>query len=186
MQFSTARPDVVRAINQRWLLTFWNRHRGDHAVPRWQVIEAENISRMADSLSFLDVIRGEPELRFRLRFHGATIGIIYGATDCTGKFLHASKPEPERRDALAPYKHAVENGRPVYVVHDVTDRAGRVVHSERLLLPFSRDGETADRILASFEFISPDGAFESRGLMQTLQTPPTLKLMAAIEPLAAA
>src|SRR6185503_9181631 len=62
MQFSTARPDVVRAINQRWLLTFWNRHRGDHAVPRWQVIEAENISRMADSLSFLDVIRGEPEL----------------------------------------------------------------------------------------------------------------------------
>ena len=64
MQFSAARPDVVRAINQRWLLTFWNRHRGDLAVPKWQVIEAENLSRMADTLSFLDVIRGEPDLRF--------------------------------------------------------------------------------------------------------------------------
>jgi len=186
MQFSTARPDVVRAINQRWLLTFWNRHRGAHAVPQWQEIEAENLSRMADSLSFLDVIRDEGELRFQIRFHGATIGLIYGATNCIGKFLHASQPETARREALAPYRHVVENRRPVYVVHDVTDRAGRVVHSERLLLPFSPDGQTVDRILASFEFVSPDGAFESRGLMQSLQAPPALKLLAAIDPHATA
>jgi hypothetical protein len=79
----------------------------------------------------------------------------------------------------------VQTRQPVYIVHDVADRAGRVVHSERLLLPFAHDGETVDRILASFEFVSPDGAFDSHHLMQTLKAAPTLRLLATIEPRAA-
>ena len=185
MRFLAARPDVVRAINQRWLLMFWNRHRNGQAVPPWQAVEAEDLSRMADSLSFLDVFYDGTGLRFQIRFHGATIGLIYGAPDCTGKILHNSMPEPRRSEALAPYRHAVESGRPVYIVHDVADRGGRLVHYERLLLPFSHDGNAVDRILVAFEFISPDGAFDNRGLMQAQRTPPTLRIMATIEPLAA-
>ena len=182
MQFAVAQPDIVRAINQRWLLMFWHRHLAGQPVPRWQAVEAENLTRMADNLSFLDVIGGDSAPRFQIRFHGETIGKIYGSPDCRGKFLHDSKPEPARSEALAPYRRAVETRQPVYIVHDVADRAGRVVHSERLLLPFAHDGETVDRILASFEFVSPDGAFDSQNLMQTLKTAPTLRLLATIEP----
>jgi hypothetical protein len=186
MQFSAARPDIVRAINQRWLLKFWQRHLGAHRVPQWQAVEAEDLMRMADNLSFLDVIGGDGSLRFQIRFHGATIGRVYGSPDCRGVFLHESKPEPARSQALAPYRQTVASGRPVYTAHDVTDRSGRLVHHERLLLPFARDGETVDRILASFEFVCAEGAFDGQGLMDMQTAPPALRLSATIEPQAMA
>ena len=182
MHFSVARPDIVRAINQRWLLNFWKRHLGAHRVPQWHAIEAEDLSRVADSLSFLDVISGNGPLRFQIRFHGALIGRIYGSPDCRGRFLYESRAAPERAHKLAPYRQAAQSGWPVYTIYDVTDRKGRLVHHERLLLPFSRDGKTVDRILASLEFISPDGAFDGYDLMAASAEPPVLRLSATIEP----
>ena len=186
MQFSVARPDVIRAINQRWLLKFWERHLGPRRVPSWQAVEAEDLSNLSGNLSFLDVVDGENGPRFQIRFHGEVIGQVYGSPDCRGSFLHESKPEPARAQALAPYRQVAATGRPVYLIHDITDRQGRLVHCERLLLPFSRDGERVDRILASFEFISPDGAFDNRDLMATPAAPPALRLSAQIEPRALA
>lgn len=182
MQFTVARPDVIRAINQRWLLKFWQQHLGLHRVPRWQAIEAEDLSHVSGNLSFLDVIAGEDGPRFQIRFHGEVIGRVYGSADCRGVFLHENKPEPAREQALAPYRRAVATGRPVYLIHDITDRQGRLVHCERLLLPFAHDGESVDRILASFEFICPDGAFDNHDLMGAQEAPPALRLSAQIEP----
>jgi hypothetical protein len=181
MQFSVARPDVIRAINQRWLLKFWQRQLGRHRVPRWQAAEAEDLSHLSDNLSFLDVIGGEHGLRFQIRFHGAVIGQVFGSPDCRGLFLHEGRPEPARAQALAPYRQAVTTGGPVYLIHDLVDAQGRLVHCERLLLPFSRDGESVDRILASFEFICPDGAFDSRDIMAPSAAVPALRLSATIE-----
>jgi len=186
MQFSAARPDVVRAISQRWLLNFWQQHLSAHRVPCWQTVEAEDLSRLSSNLSFLDVIGGHGGLRFQIRFHGEMIGRIYGSPDCRGVFLHESKPEPARAQALAPYRQAVASGRPVYSIHDVADRQGRLVHNERLLLPFSHDGKNVDRILAAFEFVSPDGGFDNWDLMGTQSAPPALRLSATIEPQAMA
>lgn len=101
MQFSNARPDVVRAISQRWLLKFWQRQLGAHSVPRWQAVEAEDVSRLSSNLSFLDVVGGDGGLRFQIRFHGEVIGQVYGSPDCRGVFLHESKPEPTRASACA-------------------------------------------------------------------------------------
>ncbi len=182
MQFSIERPDVVRAINQRWLLKFWTRHLGSYRVPLWQAIEAEDLTRFSDNLSFLDVAGDNDNLRFQIRFHGAMVSKVFGAADCRGKFLYESLPETARPQKLAPYRQAVGSGRPVYTIHDITDRDGRLVHYERLLLPFSRDGKTVDRILASFEFVCEDGAFENRNLMSAQTAPPTLRLSATIEP----
>jgi hypothetical protein len=174
MQFSIARPDVVQAINQRWLLNFWARHLGSRRVPLWQAVEAEDLSRISDNLSFLDVIGDDKNLRFQSQ--------VFGAADCRGIFLYESVSEPARAQKLAPYRHAVERGQPVYFVHDITDREGRPVRYERLLLPFSRDGNAVDRIVTSFEFICEDGAFISHELMNAPATPPTLRLSATIAP----
>ncbi len=182
MQFSVARPDVVRAINQRWLLKFWTRHLGSHRVPLWQAVEAEDLSRISDNLSFLDVLGDKENLRFQIRFHGTMVGRVFGAADCRGRFLYESVPAAARPQKLAPYRQAAESGRPVYTIHDITDREGRLVHYERLLLPFSRDGESVDRILTSFEFICEDGAFVSHELMNAPASPPALRLSATIAP----
>ena len=74
----------------------------------------------------------------------------------------------------------LETGCPVYTIHDVTDRNGRLVYYERLLLPYSLAGQTVDNILASFEFVCPDGAFEPDALMKSPATPPVLRLSATI------
>jgi len=186
MNFAIARPDVVRAINQTWLLKFWMRHLGAHRVPRWQAVEAENLSAMSANLSFLDVTGNDGNARFQIRFHGATIAQVYGSGDCRGKYLDQIIPAAGHANGLAPYHHAIRGGRPVYTIQDVTDRNGRLVHYERLLLPFAADGETVDRILASFEFICEDGAFDGRGLMTSQSSPPSLRLSAMIEPKAMA
>jgi hypothetical protein len=180
MQFSNARPDVIRAINQRWLLKFWQRHLNGDRVPRWQTVEAQELTHVSAGLSLLDVIGSDGGSRFQIRFHGEAVGRAFGSSDCRGQFLHESKPEPARSQALAPYRQAVESGRPVYLIHDVADRQGRLVHYERLLLPFTRDGANIDRILTSFEFVCPDGAFDTDGMMGELPAPPALKLSATI------
>lgn len=181
MNFSVAQPDVVRAINQRWLLNFWHRHVGDQSVPRWQTVEAENLSRVSADLSFLDVIGSGADVRFQIRLHGETIAKVYGSPDCRGQYIDQIIPAANHKTGLAPYHRALESRCPVYTIHDVTDRNGRLIHFERLLLPFSNSGGAIDRILASFEFICEDGAFDGEGLMKTQTAAPTLRLSATIE-----
>jgi hypothetical protein len=182
MNFNFARPDVVRAINQRWLLKFWKRHLGAGKVPQWQAVEAENLTRVSASLSFLDVIGEGDAARFQIRFHGSMIAKVYGAQDCRGRYLDEVIPAKHHGSGLAPYFQALKSGCPVYTIHDVTDRNGLVIHFERLLLPFSNDGERVDRILAAFEFICDDGAFDGHDLMKSQTVPPALRLSATIEP----
>ncbi len=82
---------------------------------------------------------------------------------------------------LAPYVQAVRTGAPVYTIQDVSDAAGRVIHFERLLLPFARDGETVDRILAALEFVCDDGDFDAQALLSAPGAARTLRLSATIE-----
>jgi hypothetical protein len=186
MQYPASRPDVVRAINQRWLLNFWSRHLGADRVPQWRTIEAENLTRMADNLSFLEVVTCSDGVRFLIRFHGAAVARIFGSGEVRGRYLDEIVTSENCPTGLDAYHRAVDCGRPIYTIYDFKDRGGRLVHNERLLLPFSRDGERVDRLLAAFEFICPDGAFDAPGLMKSQTDPPVLRLSATIEPLAAA
>lgn len=181
MEFDVARPDVVRAVNQRWLLKFWTQHVEDARVPRWQRIDPERLSTMQQNLSLLDVVRGSDDaLRFLIRYHGQTIQRAYGSADARGRYLDQIVTPATCATGVVPYEKAVRDALPVYTILDVTDRRGRLVHTERLLLPFARDGETVDRVLAAFEFFCADGAFDGDALM-TGAGEPSLRLSAQIE-----
>jgi hypothetical protein len=181
MEFTVGRPDVIRAISQRWLLNFWKDHLGAQRVPPWQRVVAEKLSGLSRNLSFLNVDRTGEDQRFLVRFNGALIAEVYGSTDCRGRHLDEIMPPERHQEGLAPYRRSVHDGAPVYTIHDLTDRNGRLVHFERLLLPFARDGETVDRILASFEFVCLDGAFDGHDLMRTQTAPPALRMAATID-----
>lgn len=180
MQFPPARPDAVHAINQRWLLKFWMRHLNGARTPRWQTVKADDLATVADHLSFLDVTGGATP-RFMIRFHGRMIARVHGATDCRGRYLDEVVPAARHGSALAPYAETVRSGMPVYTVQDINDVKGRLIHFERLLLPFSRDGATVDRILGSFEFVCPDGDFDAQALLGPGGTLPVTRLAAIIE-----
>jgi hypothetical protein len=170
MQFIESRPGVIRSINQRWLLNHWSRIRADKVLPAWQGLEADELVRMTENLTFSDVVQTTTGVRFLIRYHGERIAAAFGS-NCRGRYLDEILPPAIREPALETYRHLLADRRPVYNVVDVNDRDGRPVHYERLLLPFGRDHETVDRVLASLETVSPDGAFEHRNLMNL----PTLK-----------
>jgi hypothetical protein len=180
MEFISSRPDIVRSINQRWLLNYWNRLRAGAVLPKWPGLEAEELAAGLDSLSFQEVVGTESAARFQILFHGERIAELYGRTNCVGKFLDEILPEPYSRVALSTYQQAVATKMPVYTIADMRDRAGRIVHFERLLLPFSDAGDAVSRILASLETVSPEGAFESRDLMQSPPKPPAFALCTTI------
>ena len=181
MQFSVGRPDLVRAINQRWLLKFWKRHLRDSELPDWQAVEAENFSRIADNLSFLEVT-GEGEIkRFQIRRHGPGIAKVYGSPDCSGRYLDEVIPRARHQTGLMPYYRAYSTGVPVYTICEVKDKDGRLILFERLILPFSNGGPAVGRIMSSFEFVCEDGSFDAGALVRLQQGAPTLRLCAMIE-----
>ncbi len=180
MQFMRSRPDVVRSINQRWLLGYWDRLRDKRLLPRWQGFEAEELAAMAESLSFLDVIGSDGNARFLIRYHGNRISEAYGAV-CQGKFLDEILPPQYREAALSTYHRLLVTNLPVYTIADTRDRSERIVHYERLLLPFSRDGVAIDRVLASLETVSPEGAFDHRDILNSASKPPAFALCTTIE-----
>jgi len=181
MRFEFARADVVRAVNQRWLLKFWTENLAAQRVPQWQNIDVDRLSGFQENLSFLDVVRDAAGgMRFLIRFHGETIRRAYASPDGRGRHLDEIVSTTACSNGLAPYEKAARDGVPVYTVLQVSDRHGRTVSAERLLLPFGRDGKTADRLLAAFEFICDDGAFDSAALLQFTGTP-TIRLVAQIE-----
>lgn len=179
MQFSMARPDVVRAINQRWLLKAWHREKGLNRVPPWRDTIVEELSRVAAQLSILQVVSTEGAARFLIRFHGDLIAEAYGSADCRGKHLDELVPAGTS-DHLAPYHRVLESGQPVYTIHEISDQDGRRVNYERLLLPYGRHGQTVDHILAMFEFVCADGAYVRQALMKTSGTQPLLRLSVTI------
>ena len=50
-------------------------------MPQWQAVEAENLKRLADNLSFLDVAGCSDAMRLLIRFYGTEIYWVYGVND---------------------------------------------------------------------------------------------------------
>ena len=185
MQFDSLRPDVIRSIKQCWLLKYWTGTRGAQAVPRWTDLELPEIASVTDAVNFLQVIETDRGLRFRIDFHGKSIGHAHGGVDCRGKFLDEVIPPAFMEPTMTTYRHAVASGLPVYTVSDMRDPDSRLVHYERLLLPFGSGGTKVDHIIGSLETISPDGAFQQRDLMGSAKEPPRYRICGTIEPTAA-
>jgi hypothetical protein len=182
MQYMRARPDIVRSSHQLWLLNHWSSLRGNALLPNWQALDLDTIAVPLDDLSYTQVVGHDGTARFQIQFHGTRIAEAYGRVNCVGKFLDDILPADYRESALSTYRQVVDGKLPVYTVSDLRDGSGRIVHYERLLLPFSVDGTDVERILASLETASPEGAFENRELMSTAARPPAFALCATIHP----
>jgi hypothetical protein len=180
MEFMNSRPDVVRSASQVWLLKTWNRLRGVRRLPLVQDLELDELAAVSETLSFNDVVAVNGSARFRVRFHGKRVGEAYGSADCHGKFLDEILPAAYLNAALSTYDQVIAARLPVYTVADMRDQAGRIVHYERLLLPFSQQGLEVEGILASLETVSPEGDFEHRELMKSPPKAPAFALCTTI------
>jgi hypothetical protein len=177
MPFQKTSPDVIRSVRQRWLLSHWSRARAGETLPTWKGLDPDDLAKMAESLLFCDVT-AEGEARFLVRFRGARIVETLGPTEAN--YLDEILPAVIREETITAYKEAVRTKQPVFTIADIRDSTGKPVNLERLLLPFSRDGATVDRILASLEMISIEGSFNSRDLLNGQSRPLNTSLSAVI------
>jgi hypothetical protein len=145
---------------------------------------AGELAGVSDNLLFADVVNGAGASRFMIRFSGARI-LEYFGVSCVdqgqGRFLDEVLPAAYRDAALSSFHEAVAARQPVYTIADMRDRAGRIVHFERLLLPLGGDGNAVDRILASIEAVSPEGVFRADDLMMAPAAPPAFAFCGIID-----
>lgn len=180
MEFLTARPDIVGSDTQRWLLSYWHRARGAALLPIWKGLEAApELVAMADNLGYAEVVGTEDKHRLLLRVQGARMIEAHGEYG-VGKFLDEILKDPYRQQSMATCRQSIITKLPVYTVVDLRDCNQRIVHYERLLLPFSQDGTQVHGLMASIETSSPEGAFENRNLMNPPAKAPAFALCATI------
>lgn len=180
MEFMQSGPDIVRSDHQRWLLDFWASQRGPATLPIWRGLEDGGFAVPFDNLAWMEVVDVNGETRFLMRFHGPQLSKALGPIEGLGKFIDDFLPPTYLGAAISTYREVVRTRGPVYTVSDMRDPAGRIVHHERLLLPFGTDGTRVDRILASIEASSPEGSFELRDLMKSPIRPPVIALCTTI------
>jgi hypothetical protein len=184
VEFVISPPDIVRSINQASLLQCWMRWQIAGRLPLLESRALEELTVVSDNLLFTDVVNGAGSARFLIRFSGVRILEYFGvscATQGQGRFLDEVLPAAYCKAALSSFHEAVEARQPVYTIADMRDRAGRIVHFERLLLPLSRTGTAVDRILASIEAVSPEGKFNPQDLVTMPAAPPAFAFCAVID-----
>jgi hypothetical protein len=181
MEFMQSGPEIVRSDHQRWLLDYWAAQRRPGSLPIWRGLSANDFAVPFENLVWMEVVDVDGAARFLVRFHGTRLSEALGPIEGEGKFLDEFLPQPYLGSASATYREVIRTKGPVYTVSDMRDPAGRIVHHERLLLPFSSDGAAPDRILASIEPVSPEGPFELRDLMKAPIRPPVIALCATIQ-----
>jgi hypothetical protein len=180
VEFLTARPDIVGSSTQRWLLSYWHRARGEALLPQWPGLEAvPEIMAMADNLAYADVVGTEESHRLLITMQGARMIEAHGGYH-VGKYVDEVLQPPYLQQSLATCRQSIVTRLPVYTVLDLRDHNQRIVHFERLLLPFAKDGRTVDGLLASIEIGSPEGPFETRNLMNPPAKAPGMALCATI------
>ncbi len=185
MEFMQSRPDIIVSDHQRRLLDDWASRRDHGSLPLWRGLDADNFPVPLDNLAWMDVIAAplaeHGGARFRMGFHGPRLAQALGPVEGIGRFIEDFLPPTYLGTARATYHEVVRTRQPVYTLADMRDQAGRIVHHERLLLPFSLGGTEVQRILMSLDITSPEGPFELRDLMTSRVHPPVFALCAAIQ-----
>jgi hypothetical protein len=181
MEFMQSGPEIIRSDSQRRLLDRWASLRDRAPMPIWNRLDPTDFAVPLENLALMQVIGKSGEPRFRVEFHGSRLAEAFGPLDCVGKWLDEILPPPYRASAISTYRQVVDGKMPVYTVSDMRDPAGRIVHHERLLLPFSQGGAEVVRILASIEPASPEGPFELKEIMKSPTRPPVIALCATIQ-----
>jgi len=176
-------PEIVRSGHQRWLLGYWASQLGPGSLPSGRGLTANDFAIPLDNLAWMELVGtdGGGAQRFRIGFHGTRLAKALGAVDCVGKFIDDVLPPAYVGPALSTYRKVISTKGPVYTVADMRDPAGRIVHHERLLLPFGLGGAETERILVSVEASSPEGPFELQDLMRSPSRPPVIALCTTIQ-----
>ena len=120
------------------LYRYWDRKRGDRAMPARRDILPEEIGGLLGNLFMVDVVREDGYTRFRYRVVGSALTAVMDQ-ELAGKFID-QMPFLYRKFALPAYREILRVGRPTYKQTNAFE-GWLVIRYKRLLLPLSSDGQ---------------------------------------------
>jgi hypothetical protein len=180
VEFASAKPSIVKSIKQRDLLNTWLRlYARTQSMPRQGEYQPERIEDELPDLVFYTVDAKANPPRLTIQSDGTRMSDAYGHTG-KGKLLDEYLGARMAAIVMPVYYQCIARKLPVYTISSIDDVYGRIVAYERLLMPFSDDGEVT-HILASLKTISEDGGFEIKNLMRGNDSLPTPKLRCVID-----
>lgn len=180
MEFESANPSVVKSIRQRDLLNTWLRlYAREQSLPRMDEYRPERLDEELPDLVFCTVEAALAPPRLTIQSDGTRMSDAYGHSG-KGRYLDEYFG-PRLAPIVMPVYHAcIARRLPTYTIANINDIYGRLVAYERLLLPFSDDGNVT-HIIASLKTISEDGGFEIKNLMRGGDKLPVPKLRTIID-----
>ena len=126
------------------LYRYWDRKRGDRAMPARRDILPEEIGGLLGNLFMVDVVREDGYTRFRYRVVGSALTAVMDQ-ELAGKFID-QMPFLYRKFALPAYREILRVGRPTYKQTNAFE-GWLVIRYKRLLLPLSSDGRQIDIVM---------------------------------------
>ena len=146
-------PPPFRFPEQQELYGLWSRKRGERRMPQRAEIGAAELRAWLGNLHLIAVIEGGRDFKYLV--YGTEIARYYDV-EMTGR-MASHWPATMRNAAFETYTRVVRDRCP-YLVSQNEWALERLFANHRIVLPFSRDGETVDHILTYVRMLAaPEG-----------------------------
>lgn len=149
----------MRCVQQISLLKLWEQLRRKRDLPQFDALLPDDISRSIDKLSFSEVVQTETGYRFRIIRNGAQFDRMYPERR-VGKFLDEVLPQAIRDEALLLHDQVVVSRQPSFSFSVLRKADGPLIRYERLLLPFTCNGENVERIIGAITLFTEENGFD--------------------------
>lgn len=127
------------------MVKLWERLKGAASLPGEAAVSGGDLERVRDKLMVLDVSWKDGEPQYLIRFHGIDFERMNNR-NCVGRLLQDAMPPAVRESGLPFYRQVLERRMPAFGITTVRSETGGTVSYERLLLPFTRNGQEVDQI----------------------------------------
>ena len=135
---------VPRHQALRELYAYWDSKRGNGFAPPRRAIDPAEMRGLLPFIVLIDVVGLPP--RFRIRLAGTKVVEAFGR-EITGLYVDEMDLDAVEHVVLTDLAEVVRDGRPNLAEREYTRNDGRHMKYERLVLPLSTDGMTADKLL---------------------------------------
>lgn len=140
----------IRDQHLRDLYAYWLSMRGSRRIPPRAAFDPIQVPRLLPNLILLDV---EPDTgRLIVRVLGTRVASVYG-TDYTGRYLDEIYFGANTTSVLDDYGTCARDGVPVLGERNFRNIRDVVYRMERLILPFSDDDRTVNKLISGLHFI---------------------------------
>jgi hypothetical protein len=168
MSFQPVSMHSVRSSNQRTLVEHWNMLSVGRRFPSIEDFNPQARDHTPEQLIIWDVEGSGSQRQFRVRRMGLRAAEALGSGPI-GRTMEELVPPALREISLQGAHECAATGSAIYAIIS-TVANGNLVDCERLLLPFGRNGDTVEHIIAALQLISFQGAVERQEVSRDFET----------------